>query len=273
MYPADYYAYQDKFQVSKWRQFAKKVLGYHIGTKDPGFPSPGRVLDIGCGSGWWLEGMRAQGWETFGVEISEQAAALGRISKGLQIFAGTLEDASFDEQSFDFVRANHSLEHISCPNETLDMVHRILKPEGKFMVGVPNVNSFNARLFGEYWWHLCAPVHTFSYSVKTLSHLLDKHGFRVERVKFNSDYFGILGSFQIWLNRNTKKKSMQGFFVNNYPLRLLCQWMANLTDLFGCGDMIEITAVKHNRPANQRDALPLAYADGNKSVSDRAAYK
>jgi hypothetical protein len=95
----------------------------------------------------------------------------------------------------------------------------------------------------------------------------------VERVKFNSDYFGILGSFQIWLNRNTKKKSMQGFFVNNYPLRLLCQWMANLTDLFGCGDMIEITAVKHNRPANQRDALPLAYADGNKSVSDRAAYK
>ena len=243
LYPSDYYAYQDKFRMREWRELARRMLGYHVGTKDPRFEVSGTILDLGCGSGWFLDSMRSRGWKTYGVEISEQAAALGK-SRGLQICCGTLQDAQFSPELFDYVRANHSFEHISCPNETLREIHRILRPKGKLLIGVPNINSLNARAFNQYWWHLCAPVHTFNYSKDTLCRILVKHGFQVEKVSFNSDFFGILGSLQIWVNRKNGKKSMDGMLVNNYFLRFACQCAANLCDLAGQGDMIEITAIK-----------------------------
>src|SRR5277367_6258472 len=77
LYPQDYYAYQDRFQgPSAARRFLKRLLGYEVGTKDPSFDHPGKVLDVGCGSGWFLARMRDQGWEPHGVEISEPAARL-----------------------------------------------------------------------------------------------------------------------------------------------------------------------------------------------------
>lgn len=245
LYPKadEYFAYQDHSQVVGWKHLCKRLLGYNVGTKDPRFRNPGTVLDLGCGTGWFLELMREKGWNVRGVEINEQAAAYAR-SKGLETSSGVLQEARFPAEYFDYVRSNHSLEHISCPNETLSEIYRILKPTGKVFIGVPNIDSLNARVYKKYWWHLCVPVHPFSYSVKTLSRLLAKHNFKVERVRFNSDYFGILGSFQIWMNRKNGTRSMEGAFVNNYVLRFFCQWIANLADIFGWGDAIEVTAVK-----------------------------
>lgn len=244
LYPSDYYAYQDKFQTSRWKTIAKKLVGYSIGTKDPHFEAPGVLLDLGCGSGWFLESMRAQGWSTYGVEISEAAAALGQKAKGLQILCGTLEQAKFPPEFFDYVRSNHSFEHISCPNETLEEIHRILKPGGKVLIGVPNIDGLNAALFGRYWWYLGVPVHPFSYSVRSLSTILRKHGFIVDKIVYNSQYTGILGSLQIWLNRNNGRKSSEGAVVNNRALQLLCHWFGKLENLFRVGDAIEITARK-----------------------------
>lgn len=244
LYPTDYYAYQDNFQHARWKEIVKRILCYRRGTKDPSFRAPGRVLDVGCGSGWFLREMRKAGWETDGVEISVAAAELGRKIAGLNIFPGTLEQASFASESFDYVRSNHSFEHISCPNETLKEIHRILKPEGKLLIGVPNVASLNAMVFRQYWWYLGAPVHTFTYSVKTLSQLLKKHGFGVEKVAYNSDFAGILGSFQIWQNRGNGRRSTEGSAINSPFLRLPCHWVAKFIDLLKMGDAIEITATK-----------------------------
>jgi hypothetical protein len=119
-----------------------------------------------------------------------------------------------------------------------------LKPDGKVLIGVPNVESLNARIFGQYWWYLGAPVHTFTYSSKTLSALLTKHGFAVEKLTYNSNFAGILGSFQIWLNHWNGRKSDEGIPINNPVLRLLCHWAARFIDLWRLGDAIEITAVK-----------------------------
>jgi SAM-dependent methyltransferase len=244
LYPSDYYAYQNLFGLNRWKQFLKGMLGFSLGTKDPHFESPGSVLDLGCGSGWFLESMRARGWTTYGVEINGSAVKLARDSTGLEIYCGVLPEANFPAESFDYVRSNHSFEHMSDPHETLDEIRRVLKPRGKLHIGVPNIDSLNARTFKRYWWYLGAPVHPFNYSVSTLSHLLAKHNFRVETVRFNSDFYGILGSLQIWLNRKNRGKSTEGGVVNNFLLRLICQWIANLVDLFRLGDEIEITAVK-----------------------------
>lgn len=244
LYPKDYYAYQDNFQRSRWKDVVKTILRCRTGTGDPEFPTPGRILDLGCGSGWFLRGMRDQGWETHGVEISREAAELGRKTCGLDIFAGTLQQAAFPTQYFDYVRTNHSFEHISCPGETLDEIHRILQTDGKLLIAVPNVDSFNARIFRQYWWYLCAPVHFFNYSARTLSNFLNKHHFAVEKIAYRSDYSGILGSLQIWLNRSNGRKATEGSLFNNLLLRILCHWTAKFIDIFGMGDVIEITATK-----------------------------
>jgi len=248
LYPHDYYAYQDNFEGESWKNIVKTILRCQIGTLDPKFSAPGRMLDLGCGSGWFLRRMRDRGWETHGVEISAEAAELGRKKCGLDIFAGTLVQAAFPSAHFDYIRSNHSFEHISRPGETLEEIYRILKPEGKLLIGVPNEASINSRVFGRYWWYRGAPVHPFTYSVRTLSKLLNNYQFVIDRVAYTSDYSGILGSFQIWLNRGNGRKSTEGPMINNPFLKVLCHWMAKLIDMFDLGDAIEITARKVPRP-------------------------
>jgi SAM-dependent methyltransferase len=244
LYPKDYYAYQENFQRSRWKEIVKTILCCQIGTLDPKFLVPGRMLDLGCGSGWFLCHMRDRGWETHGVEISSEAAELGRKTCGLDIFAGTLSQAAFPAEYFDYVRSNHSFEHISCPHETLDEIHRILKRGGKVLIGVPNEASFNSRVFGQYWWYRGAPVHPFTYSARTLSKLLNKHHFAIQKVAYRSDYSGILGSLQIWLNRKNGRKSTEGAMFKNPFLKIACHWTARFIDLFALGDAIEITSTK-----------------------------
>ncbi|HTR67457.1 MAG TPA: class I SAM-dependent methyltransferase [Terriglobales bacterium] len=244
LYPADYYAHQDRFHSAGWKEFLKKMLHCRIQTVDPRFPAPGRMLDLGCGSGWFMSMMRERGWETYGVEPNAAAAQIGRQTAGLDIFTGLLEEAAFPDSFFDYVRSNHSFEHVSCPRSTLEEIHRVLRPDGKLFIGVPNIASLNARLFREYWWYLGAPVHPFSYSVETLSRLLREHNFLLQAVRYNSDYSGILGSLQIWRNRGNGRKSTEGRIINNPLLKLSCHWTAKLVDLFHQGDAIEITAMK-----------------------------
>jgi SAM-dependent methyltransferase len=244
LYPADYYAYQEHFSRRRWKEIVKFLLWFRVGTQDLQFKTPGRMLDLGCGTGWFLRQMRDKGWEVYGVEINSVAAELGRTKDGLSIVAGTLKHANFPTDYFDYVRANHSFEHISCPGETLDEIHRVLRPGGRLMVGVPNVAGLSAKIFRQYWWHLCAPVHPFTYSVGTLSQFLEKHHFEITKVNYTSDYSGILGSAQIWLNRKNGRKSTEGASINNPVLKLLCQWIAQSLDLLEGGDAIQIVAKK-----------------------------
>lgn len=244
LYPADYYAYQDHFSSSGWKELIKTSLGIRICTRDPKFPTPGRMLDLGCGSGWFLLEMRKKGWDTYGVEINSRAAEIGRKKAGLNIFAGDLQEAKFPADFFDYVRSNHSFEHISSPRATLAEIYRILKPGGRLMIGVPNGASLTARVFREYWYYLGAPVHPFTYSVQTLSWLLAQYQFEVLHVNYNSDYSGILGSAQIWANGHNGRMSAQGNLVKNPFLRVLSHWSAKCVDLFKAGDAIEIIAAK-----------------------------
>ncbi|CCW35486.1 methylase involved in ubiquinone/menaquinone biosynthesis [Chthonomonas calidirosea] len=251
LYPSTYYAYQE-FESTptarmRLKRLVKSLFMMHIGTKDPTFSKPGRLLDIGCGSGQFLYKMRQQGWEVYGVEVNEQAVAVGRAAE-LDIRHGNLLEAHFEANYFDYIRANHSFEHIVNPHETLEEIHRILKPEGKLLIGVPNIAGWNAQLFRKYWWYLGVPVHPYSYSVRTLTYLLQQHHFVVERVTYNSDYSGILGSLQIFLNRKNGKLSTEGLVFNNYALRVIAQRTAKLLDRLKLGDAIEITAHKEVQP-------------------------
>jgi SAM-dependent methyltransferase len=248
LYPDSYYSYQNFASnptISAVRGFMISALFLGRETKDPHFQSSCKVLDIGCGSGKFLSKVKNNGWETYGVEVSKDAAEIGKEKAGLDIFNGTLIEASYPSNHFDYVRSNHSLEHIYNPNETLQEVNRVLKPGGKFLIGVPNYDGLMAGIFKDYWWYLCPPVHTFNYSVKTLSLMLEKNGFKVEKVRYNSNFGGTFGSLLLIMNSKSGKMTMGTISNVLFILPMIIgHYLAKILDLFKLGDAIEIICVK-----------------------------
>jgi SAM-dependent methyltransferase len=242
-YASNYYAYQPVRKNGGLRRLVKRLLRTTINTHNPTFPQPGEFLDIGCGSGEYLHKMRAKGWNVRGVEPSVFGAEEGRRS-GLDIFNGTLHEATFATNSFDYVRSNHSFEHMPNPIEVLDEIYRILKPMGKLYIGIPNIDSTPYRIFGEYWWHLGVPVHIYSYTIPIISTLLRRSGFVCNRVYFNSNYASLLGSLQIYANRNNGRMSNEGWLLKNPVLIMVANILARVLDLVRQGDTIEVIAQK-----------------------------
>ncbi|MHC6203106.1 class I SAM-dependent methyltransferase [Breznakiellaceae bacterium SP9] len=139
------------------------------------------VLDIGCATGALLEKLRDRGWACTGVEISP-SAEYARKERGLDVRDRVLEENRFPDAGFDLVLASHLIEHLNDPASFVAEVRRILKPGGFFIVTTPNIDGFQARLFGGRWRSAIFD-HLYLFSIKTLSRLLGEHGFAIERVR------------------------------------------------------------------------------------------
>ena len=131
----------------------------------------GKVLDIGCGAGGNLRTLQDQGWETYGIEISEVAAAHARELVTGNIHTGTLESAPFPLNTFDLVLMSHSLEHLPSPTDALRRVNQLLKDDGLLVVSVPNVNSLEYKLFRRWWFQLDPRRHFYHFDKRSLSGL------------------------------------------------------------------------------------------------------
>jgi SAM-dependent methyltransferase len=139
----------------------------------------GKLLDIGCSSGSFLEYIRGKSWELYGIEMSEDCAKEAQAKSGGQIFTGPILDASYPSQFFDVITCFDVLEHLYEPSTVMGRVHEWLKPGGIFYVLVPNVDSAEARVFGSYWHGLELPRHLFHYSPASLKFLAESAGLRV----------------------------------------------------------------------------------------------
>jgi SAM-dependent methyltransferase len=157
------------------------------GTKDPvrwgrqleiilRFKTQGSVLDIGCSSGGFLAFLRGASWQLFGIEASAMTAAIARTVTGGNIFAGDVVDAHFVDESFDVITCSDVLEHLYEPRVVFSRVSRWLKPGGIFYVFVPNVQSWEARIFRPYWYGLDLPRHLHHFSVGSLAALAQSAG-------------------------------------------------------------------------------------------------
>lgn len=163
--------------------------------------SRGRVLDIGCGRGITLIEMKRHGWETFGVEISETAAAHARSALGESIFVGDVLDAPFTDGSFDVVNIWHVLEHLPDSKAVLTRCRRLLRPGGLLVVAVPNFESLQAMATGRSWFHLDVPRHYWHFGTRVLERLLSDHGFDVHQVSHFSLEQNPYGWIQSLLNQ------------------------------------------------------------------------
>jgi 2-polyprenyl-3-methyl-5-hydroxy-6-metoxy-1,4-benzoquinol methylase len=157
----------------------EKTLLPGEGGKGPG--EKPRVLDIGCATGALLAALADRGWDAWGVEIAAPQAAYARRERKLRVWELPLEENRFDPNSFDVVLASHLIEHLNDPAGFIAEVRRVLKPRGRFFVTTPNITGFQARLFRNRWRSAIFD-HLYLFSIKTLSALLGREGFCIERV-------------------------------------------------------------------------------------------
>jgi 2-polyprenyl-3-methyl-5-hydroxy-6-metoxy-1,4-benzoquinol methylase len=136
----------------------------------------GRVLDVGCGSGGWLEFMRELGWNTEGIDFDEGAVNFAR-QRGLEVRQGHLTQQQYPPGIFDAVVLCHVIEHVPDPVETLRECRRILKPGGKLVLMTPNCASAGHAVFKQDWRGLEPPRHLHLFSTRSMHLLLERAGF------------------------------------------------------------------------------------------------
>jgi 2-polyprenyl-3-methyl-5-hydroxy-6-metoxy-1,4-benzoquinol methylase len=156
-----------------------------LGLKDIGFDSlfqrdynRRRFLDIGCATGLLLNYMKRKGWIAQGVEICSASAGYAIENFGVDVYIGTLEDASFPDQYFDVVHLSHLIEHVPDPKKLLLEIRRVLRTGGHMVVTTPNVTGMQARV-AQKTWRSAIPEHIYLFSKKTMKTLLLCAGFTV----------------------------------------------------------------------------------------------
>jgi 2-polyprenyl-3-methyl-5-hydroxy-6-metoxy-1,4-benzoquinol methylase len=138
----------------------------------------GRVVDVGCGSGAFLARMRRRGWQVTGVEPDPAAAETARRMHGLEVVQHLTDLAG---PPVDALTMHHVIEHLPAPDVTVREAMTHLAATGRLVIVTPNLRSLGRRRFGGAWVHWDPPRHLWLFSLKSLTALVERAGFVVER--------------------------------------------------------------------------------------------
>lgn len=228
-YPDDYIAYPSAIEdETKWHKRADRQRGVRrrcdFSIQESG-KSTGTILDIGSATGIYLKAMQDKGWEAIGLEPSEYAANYAQKHLNLNIIHGYLKEDTFQANQFDLVTLWDVFEHLPNPEETLQIIRKILKPGGVLLLTLPNSKSWDRHFFKNAWAGWDAPRHFFIYNEECLTKLLAKHGFVFKRLKsFTNRHGSMVYSVNFWLkskNISERKQKSIVTFLNSYFFRAL----------------------------------------------------
>ncbi|MCD5390630.1 class I SAM-dependent methyltransferase [candidate division NPL-UPA2 bacterium] len=179
IYRQEYHqAYQGKDFVKLHEgEFKKRLFEERIKIIQK-YKKGGRILDVGCSYGYFLEVARGRGWDTYGIELSQYAADYAREKMGLNVFSGDVFSVDYHDY-FDVCTLWHVLEHMPTPIKSLQRIHRLLKKDGMIVIETPNINCSKAKKQKESWGYLRLPEHLYYYTSATIKQLLSKCGFEI----------------------------------------------------------------------------------------------
>jgi len=141
---------------------------------------PGRVLDVGCGDGGFLNRMRSRGWSVDGLDFDIQAIESAKAKYQMNLRHGDIKSPNFLSDSFDAITLNHVIEHVPNPLEVFAESFRILRPGGKLVMATPNILSSGHAEFKQYWRGLEPPRHLHIFSRNALVECARRVGLEVE---------------------------------------------------------------------------------------------
>lgn len=133
----------------------------------------GALLDVGAGTGHFIKSANAAGWDAIGIEPNTKAREIANSSGNVLIFDQD-KLSSFPEHSFDVITLWHVLEHLPNLSESINIFKKLLKPEGRIIVAVPNYKSYDSNHFKNFWAAYDAPRHLWHFSKDSMTKVFSK---------------------------------------------------------------------------------------------------
>lgn len=177
----------------------------------PKYIKNGKLLDIGCSTGGYLQLMNDEGWEIYGLEMNKKCVTyIKKNIKNVNVFEGHVENTSLKKNFFDVINCSMVLEHLYNPKKSLSQIHKSLKKNGQLIISVPNFNGLEFKLFGRYCYALQVPQHLNHFTENTLRLILNDKGFKINKIIYQNLDKDFLASLRIW----KKSKLLEVIFYN-----------------------------------------------------------
>jgi 2-polyprenyl-3-methyl-5-hydroxy-6-metoxy-1,4-benzoquinol methylase len=171
----------------------------------------GKILDIGCGTGAFLNTMKEANWNTTGLEPDDTAR-----KKALELYKiearPSHEIFDLPNDSYDAISMWHVLEHVHQVQEYIAQLKNMLTANGKIFIAVPNYTSYDAQHYGAYWAAYDVPRHLYHFSPASMKTLVEQHGLKIKKIKpmwFDSFYVSMLSEQY----KNGKANIVKAFFI------------------------------------------------------------
>lgn len=170
-----------------------------------------RLLDVGCGTGDFLQIAQENKWIVAGIEPNAEARHVANEKTNKAVFE-TEQLSKFKEQSFDVITLWHVLEHLPNLEGHMQTFKKLLKPNGVLVIAVPNYKSYDATYYKEFWAALDVPRHLWHFNKESVSKLVSSVSMEVVKIKpmyFDAFYVSLLSEKY----KNGKMNFFKGFFI------------------------------------------------------------
>ncbi len=169
------------------------------------------LLDVGCGTGDFLQIAKQNHWNVSGIEPNEQARGAANKKTDNSVFK-TEHLESLKENTFDVITLWHVLEHLPKLENQIKIFKKLLKPNGTLIIAVPNYKSYDAKYYKNFWAALDVPRHLWHFNRASISNLLEKFSLKVIKTKpmmFDAFYVSLLSEKY----KTGKMNPVKGFWV------------------------------------------------------------
>ncbi|KAB7732334.1 methyltransferase domain-containing protein [Rudanella paleaurantiibacter] len=180
---------------------------------------PGKVLDVGCGTGLFLETCHKGGWQINGVEPDANARTVATNRLQIQVKA---DIDQITDNEFDLLTMWHVLEHVPDLPQTLVKLRNRIRVGGTLLIAVPNSDSLDAQHFRNHWAAYDVPRHLSHFTPPTLKKLVNESGFAFQEMHpmyFDAFYIGMLSTKYRDGRTNWLESIYQGLRSNMYGSR------------------------------------------------------
>ena len=240
--------YENNYQRTNYFSPITRARYNHLLDKFENKRNTNRILDIGCGHGFFLEVAKERGWEVYGTELSDKAIE-DCENKGIQMHKGPIHEDTFEENTFDVVVSIEMIEHINYPTDYVKTIQRILRKGGQCYITTPNFNSLLRYYLKDKYDVIEYPNHLCYYTKKTISSLFKEHGLHPINIKTTGLSFTRFRtskgkSNQEYVSETSDDEMVRYKIEKNGFLRFGKKMINGILNLFKVGDSIKASFIR-----------------------------
>jgi len=232
------YEYVSPITISRYNELIDQFESYR---------ETNNILDIGSGTGVFLEEAKKKGWNVYGTEYGDDKVKIGE-DKGINMEVGVFDPKNY-QVKFDVITSFEVIEHINNPQEEIRNISSLLRTGGMFYLTTPNFNSLSRRFLKEKWQQIFYPEHLSYYTAKTLSNLLKINSLKPINTKTTGISLTVYkkskgADISLGNSEDSDDELMRQKMETNKLFGFIKVLLNGVLSLFKIGDTIKIFSIK-----------------------------